>query len=157
VGFVEQHGAAAVRREGGPEHVTASCFVFTPSLERTLLCLHGKGRFWVQVGGHLEPEDQTAADGALREAHEESGIDGLRLLSASIVDLERHELHRGFSCRAHWDLGFVALIADDAEITVSAESEDVRWFPVDALPENIAEGLGRRIDNARIAAASLSA
>ncbi|WP_243064975.1 NUDIX hydrolase [Humibacter sp. RRB41] len=155
IGFVEEAGDASVRRDGGAEHVTASCFVFSPDLKRTLLCFHCKGRFWVQLGGHLESEDTTAADGALREAHEESGIDRLRLLAGSIVDLERHELHGGFSCRAHWDLGFVALIADDADLTVSEESEDVRWFAVDTLPESIAEGLERRLNNARRAASSL--
>lgn len=156
IGFVEATGGESVRRDGGPEHITASCFVFTPDLQRTLLCFHRKGHFWVQLGGHLEPEDTTAADGALREAHEESGIDRLRLLTESIVDLERHELHRGFSCKAHWDLGFVALITDDADLTVSEESEDVRWFAVDTLPENAAEGLKRRLRNARRAVSSLT-
>lgn len=150
--FVSSAGAAALSRDGGPEHLTASCFVFTADLQRTLLCFHGKGRFWVQLGGHIEQADSSAAAAALREAREESGIDGLSLVSSSPVDLDRHELHGGFSCHAHWDLGFAAIGQPDDEITVSEESEDVRWFPVDALPQSAAEGLGRRIAKARQAA-----
>lgn len=150
--FVAASGDRSLRREGGPEHVTASCFVFSTDLARTLLCFHRKGRFWVQFGGHLEPDDATVADAAVREAREESGIGRLALLSGSIVDLERHELHGGFSCDAHWDIGFVALLSGDEEVTVSAESEDVRWFPLDDLPEDTADGLVRRLSTARTAA-----
>lgn len=155
--FVAASGDRSLRRDGGPEHVTASCFVFSPDLARTLLCFHRKGRFWVQFGGHLEPDDVTVADTAAREAREESGIGRLALLSGSIVDLERHELHGGFSCDAHWDIGFVALVSGDEEITVSAESDDVRWFAVDDLPENAADGLARRLSTARAAAELLLA
>lgn len=42
-----------VRRDDGPRHATASAFVFDPTFTRTLLVFHGKGRFWVQPGGHL--------------------------------------------------------------------------------------------------------
>ena len=45
---------------------------------------------WLQMGGHCEPEDATLADAALREATEESGIDGLTLLPGGPVRLDRH-------------------------------------------------------------------
>jgi 8-oxo-dGTP pyrophosphatase MutT (NUDIX family) len=147
IGFVSSGGDSALRREGGPEHVTASCFAFSPDLTRTLLCFHRKGRFWVQFGGHIEPEDASIARAALREAREESGIDDLVLSSEAIVDLGRHELGGGFACSAHWDIGFVAIADPEAAITVSHESDDVRWFPVDALPTGSADGLGERVEN----------
>jgi 8-oxo-dGTP pyrophosphatase MutT (NUDIX family) len=145
IDFVSSGGGSALRREGGPEHVTASCFVFSPDLRRTLLCFHRKGGFWVQFGGHLEPEDASIAQAALREAREESGIDDLALASEEIVDLGRHELGGGFACSVHWDIGFVAVADPEAAITVSHESEDVRWFPVEALPAGSADGLGERV------------
>lgn len=152
--FVTAGGDAALRREGGPEHLTASCFVLSPDLAQTLLCFHRKGGFWVQFGGHLEPQDATLADAALREAREESGIRDLALLSDDIVDLDRHELHSGFACAAHWDVGFLAVAPLDAEVVVSDESEDVRWFPIDALPENAAGNFRPRLARARAAAAA---
>lgn len=156
VRFVSTGGDAALRRDGGVEHVTASCFVFTPDFERTLLCFHGKGRFWVQLGGHLEPQDATVADAALREAREESGLDGLVLLSGSIVDLDRHELGGGFACHAHWDIGFAAVVGDDERLTVSDESEDLRWFPVDGLPADVPDRFAARLHAARGAAIALA-
>jgi 8-oxo-dGTP pyrophosphatase MutT (NUDIX family) len=131
--------AEAVARDGGPEHLTASCFVLSPGLDRVLLCYHRKGRFWVQVGGHLEPGDATLPGAALREAREESGLDDLRLLeaegSALPVDVHRHELAAAFGrCRAHRDVGFVAFADPTTPTAVSDESEDVAWFAVDELP-----------------------
>ena len=145
VDFVRQHGDAALRRDGGPEHVTASCFVFSPDLAHVLLCLHRKGRFWVQFGGHLEPDDHDLADAARREAREESGIPDLQLRSGAVADLDRHDLHGGFACAAHWDVGFVATADPSVSTTVSDESDDVRWFPVGALPAAVPPGFAARL------------
>lgn len=147
--FVTLAGDAALRRDGGPEHVTGSCFVFSPAFDRVLLCFHRKGQFWVQFGGHIEPEDASVADAAQREAREESGIVSIVLLSTAIVDLDRHELHAGFSCTAHWDIGFAATTDPDVETAVSDESEDIRWFPVDDLPAQVPAGFGTRLEHAR--------
>jgi 8-oxo-dGTP pyrophosphatase MutT (NUDIX family) len=98
----------------------------------------------VQVGGHVDAEDATVAEAAQREAREETGIPGIELLTGRIADLNRHDLHGGFSCAAHWDVGFVAIADPGEHIVVSDESEDVRWFPVDALPADSAEGIEHR-------------
>ncbi|QYH35187.1 NUDIX hydrolase [Salinibacterium sp. M195] len=143
--FVTAGGADALQRDGGPEHVTASCFVFSPDFEQVLLCFHRKGQFWVQFGGHIEPQDASVADAALREAREESGISELTLRSAAIADLDRHELHGGFACAAHWDVGFVAIAAADVDFTASDESEDVRWFPTHTLPAEVPDNFPARI------------
>lgn len=144
--FVSSGGDASLRREGGLEHVTASCFVFSPDLTQVLLCFHRKGGFWVQFGGHIESWDASLAEAALREAREESGIDELAPVSEGIVDLGRHELRGRFACSAHWDIGFAATADPGTAITVSDESEDVRWFPVDDLPQGSADGLAMRVE-----------
>jgi 8-oxo-dGTP pyrophosphatase MutT (NUDIX family) len=155
--FVADRGSAALLRTGGPDHLTGSCFVLGPHLDTVLLCLHRKGGFWVQFGGHVEPEDRSLADTARREAREESGITRLELLSDAVVDLDRHDLHGGFTCAAHWDVGFVAVVDPASALAVSDESDDVRWFPVDALPANVPIGLDARIAAARTAAAGILA
>lgn len=144
--FVREHDDAAFRRDGGPEHVTGSCFVFSPGFDRVLLTHHRKGGFWVQFGGHVEDGDRSVAATALREGREESGIAGLELRSGAIVELDRHDLHGGFACSAHWDVGYVAVVPDDAMVTVSDESLDVRWFPVDALPDSLPPGFTGRLE-----------
>lgn len=154
--FLDEAGDAALRRDGGPEHVTGSCFVFSPAFDHVLLCFHRKGQFWVQFGGHMEPQDASVADTAQREAREESGIGGLALLSPVIMDLDRHELHGGFSCAAHWDVGFAAVISPDALVSVSDESEDVRWFPIEGLPAQVPAGFSGRLNHVRGRAMSLT-
>jgi len=129
---------APLERSGGPEHITASCFVFTPGLDSVLLCFHKKGQFWVQLGGHIESGDTSVAAAAFREAFEEGGIGDLAPLGTHPVDLNRHGLGSSFgACRVHWDIGFAAVAPPDSIPVTSDESEDVAWWPIDALPENV--------------------
>lgn len=134
----EAHLAAyddALWRDGPPEHFTASAVVFSADGSQVLLVLHKKARLWLQPGGHFEDGDRSVAGAALREATEESGIDGLTPVPGALF-LHRHDLAAAFGrCTAHWDLRVAAVAPQDARVTVSDESDDVRWWPVDALPE----------------------
>lgn len=134
----ETHLAAyedALWRDGPPEHFTASAVVFSADYSQVLLVLHKKAKLWLQPGGHFEAGDRTVAGAALREATEESGIDGLTPVPGALF-LHRHDLAAAFGrCSAHWDLRIAAVAPRGATITVSDESDDVRWWQVDALPE----------------------
>jgi len=142
--FLRERGSSALDRAGGPAHLTASCFIFTPDLGHVLLCFHRKGQFWVQVGGHINAADDDLVTAALREAREESGLNGLTVADG-VLDLDRHDLGAAFGrCQTHWDVGFVAL-SPLLSPQVSDESEQVAWFPVDALPERMANSVQARI------------
>lgn len=126
----------AVRRSGRPDHLTASALVLSADHRRVLLDLHRKVGRWLQFGGHLEPGDRRVADAALREAREESGIQELQLLGSEPVRLDRHPA----PCRPgepgdHLDVQWVAVAAAGAVPRASAESLDVAWWDVDALPD----------------------
>jgi len=129
-------GPAALRRDGGAEHLTASCFVVTRDFQRVLLAFHRKAQRWLQLGGHIEPGDESCAAAAMREAHEEGGIASLQAVGHLPADLDRHELVGTFgTCRVHWDVGYLA-IADQADVpTLSDESEAVAWWSIDELRE----------------------
>ncbi|MFY1598250.1 NUDIX hydrolase [Micromonospora sp. WMMD737] len=131
-------GPVAMSRAHRPGHVTASALVLDATGSRVLLCLHGKFRRWVQLGGHCEPADRTLAAAALREAGEESGIAGLRIDPVPI-DVDIHPV----SCQGgslHYDVRFAVLAPADAVERVSEESEALGWFPPDRLPEPLAGG-----------------
>ena len=110
-------------------HITASTLVIDPFQERVLLTLHRKLRMWLQMGGHCEPDDTTLADAALREATEESGIDGLTLLPGGPVRLDRHLT----PCAWHLDVQYAALAPRGAVAVISEESLDLRWFGYDEV------------------------
>ncbi|QZY30106.1 NUDIX hydrolase [Nocardioides coralli] len=119
-----------------PDHLTASTLVLAADGSRVLLTLHAKAGRWFQLGGHCESGDRTLAGAATREAVEESGVVGLDVdpvpvqLSEHAVPFcdERGNVH-------HLDVRFVAVVDDALLPVVSDESLDVRWWPVDALPD----------------------
>lgn len=118
-----------------PDHVTASCVVLSADRSQVLLTLHAKARRWFQLGGHTEPGDTTLAGAALREATEESGITGLAM-PAHPVHLDEHVVpFCGGVDTHHLDVRFVAIAPVGASYEVSDESLDVRWWPVDDLPD----------------------
>ncbi len=120
-----------------PDHLTASTLVLSADGQRVLLTLHAKAGRWFQFGGHCEDGDLTLAGAAEREAVEESGIPGLRV-DPEPVQLSEHAVPfcdpRGGV--HHLDVRFLAVARDDAAYDVSEESLDVRWWPVDALPDD---------------------
>jgi 8-oxo-dGTP pyrophosphatase MutT (NUDIX family) len=128
-------------RECVPGHVTASALVLNSAGDRVLLTLHPRFGRWLQLGGHCEADDADVVSAALREATEESGIDGLRI-DASLAALHVHPVtcSLGVPTR-HLDMQFLVHAPPEAEIARSDESLDLRWWPVDALPEDCDFGL----------------
>lgn len=134
LGFLADH-ADGVWRDCAPAHLTASAVILDPSRSAVLLVLHGKVRRWLQPGGHCEVGDASLAAAAVREATEESGIAGLRLIPGP-CHLDRHPA----PCNPgvvehHLDVRYAMTAPPGASPAISAESIDVRWFDWDDLPE----------------------
>jgi 8-oxo-dGTP pyrophosphatase MutT (NUDIX family) len=116
---------------------------------QVLLTLHPRLGRWVQLGGHCEPEDADLRAAALREATEESGIADLRM-APGLAAIHVHALtcSLGVPTR-HLDLQFVAHAPSGAQIVVSDESDDLRWWPAEALPAGTDHALGYLVVQAR--------
>lgn len=131
----------ACRRTCVPGHVTASALVLDHSGTRTVLTLHPRLGRWVQLGGHCEESDVDISSAALREAEEESGITGLTIETRPAA-VHVHALTCSLGEPTHHlDIQFVAHAPPDAQIARSDESLDLRWWPLDALPEGSDFGL----------------
>jgi 8-oxo-dGTP pyrophosphatase MutT (NUDIX family) len=138
-------GPAAMTRAHRAGHVTASTLIVGAD-RRMLLCLHGRMNTWMQLGGHCEPGDPTLAAAALREATEESGIEGLEL-DLEPIDANIHPVR----CRPadgepttgtyHFDVRFVAFAPPGATEQISEESHALGWFTEDDLPSPLADGV----------------
>ena len=127
----------AVRADHPDAHITASVLVVDGETDLVLLCLHGRMHRWVQLGGHLEPEDPSLVAAGLREATEESGIDGLQIHPVPI-HLDIHSVGCRYGPADHYDVRFAAIAPAGAVEQVSEESAALGWFAPDALPQPLA-------------------
>lgn len=138
----------ACRRECVPGHVTASALVLDHTGARVLLTLHPRLGRWVQLGGHCDDDDADIVAAALREATEESGVDGLRIEPRlAAVHVHPVTCSLGVPTR-HLDLQFVARAPAGARIAISDESEDLRWWPANGLPDGTDHALAYLVGQA---------
>ena len=139
-----------LERHERPGHFTGSALVVHADLERTLVLFHTNLQIWVQPGGHADG-DANLAGVALREATEETGIEGLKVWPVA-VDLDIHRVAPPKEdAHLHYDVRFVVLAPEGAVVDANHESEAQRWVRPDELP-----GLGADAGLQRLAAAGLA-
>lgn len=123
--FVDTH-ADALLRSCAPGHLTSSALVVDAARERVLVLEHRKLRRWFQPGGHADGEANLAAS-ALREASEESGIDGLVVFGPAI-DLDIHEVRPPAEApHDHLDVRYLVLAPAGAVAAHNHESTGQAW------------------------------
>ncbi|MDG2026322.1 MAG: NUDIX hydrolase [Acidimicrobiales bacterium] len=125
---------APLDRGERPGHLTGSAFVVDAAVERTLLLFHTKLQIWVQPGGHADGDANLPAV-ALREAHEETGIDGLAVWPVA-VDLDIHEVDPPKEdAHLHYDVRFLVVAPNEAVVAANHESQDQRWVTEAEIPD----------------------
>lgn len=134
-------------RSSFPGHFTGSALVVSADGSRALLHHHRKLDKWLQFGGHCDGEEDVLQV-ALREATEESGIQGLITTSTRPFDLDIHTIPaRGAEPEhEHYDIRYVLIAPEGAEAVLSDESHELRWFTpeeMQALPLDV--GLQRLV------------
>lgn len=117
-------------------HLTGSAWIVDPRRSQTLLTLHHRLSRWLQPGGHADGDPDILAV-ARREAREETGLTGLRLLSPLIFDLDVHPIPATPTVppHFHYDVRFI-FEADPAEpLMISRESKELGWIALADLPQ----------------------
>ena len=107
-----------------PGHVTTSAFILDATGEKILLIHHRSLGRWLQPGGHYEaPEELTVS--ALREAQEETGMEGLVIdpwhrASGLPIDIDSHRIparrERGEPEHWHHDIRYVVRAQETAAL-----------------------------------------
>lgn len=107
--------------------------LFDPSFKWVFLlqrALHtNSGLVWSIPGGHVEPDDSSTLDAALREFEEECG-------SRPLFSLKHKHTFDGYTT-------FVAVYNASLpwEPTLNHEHIDHNWFHISSLPENVHPGV----------------
>lgn len=139
--FTEQH-PDCLHRTCGPGHLTGSALVLDPATGRVLLIHHAKLGRWLQPGGHADGEGNLGLV-ALTEATEETGLEGLRLVTPAI-DIDVHVIgaRPGEPAHDHLDLRFLVLSGPDTRAVPNAETLGARWVDPDDPDDGAVVGGG---------------
>jgi 8-oxo-dGTP pyrophosphatase MutT (NUDIX family) len=137
--FVRQHEDCFLRgcAEG---HITGSACVLSHDRARALLVHHRKLARWLQPGGHADGHP-LVQEVALREAREETALDGLKLAEALPLDVDVHLIPAldAEPAHLHHDIRYLVLAPPEATPHASDESHEVRWFTREEIEREITE------------------
>jgi 8-oxo-dGTP pyrophosphatase MutT (NUDIX family) len=129
--FVLHHPSPFDRniREG---HLTGSAIVVSADGSQVLLLHHRKLSRWLQPGGHADPGETTGEEVALREAREETGIEGLRLhpTAPRPLDVDIHDIpaRGGEPPHQHLDLRYLVVAPAKGALRPRVEElRAIRW------------------------------
>ncbi len=115
-------------------HLTGSAFVLNWDLSKIVLTLHTKLKRWIQLGGHADGHP-FLHEVALREAHEESGLEKIEFLKVREesdtcpFDFTIHQIPSfgALPAHLHYDVSYI-FVAKDANLIQTVESTDLAWF-----------------------------
>jgi len=150
LGFLNGDSDPCSRRNYHPGHLTASAVVLDVPLRKILLVRHCTLRRWVQPGGHVEPQDGSLAEAAIRELNEETGIIA-HANQMKLFDLDIHSVSAKSDepAHVHFDVRFLFITREHRTKCETAEAE-VRWFPL--TEEHLGSDMERLLAKCRVTA-----
>ncbi len=139
VQFLEAFGDKAYKRDNLTGHVSASGWIVNRTRTKVLMIYHNLYKTWAWTGGHADG-DENLLRVAMKEAKEETGLENLRLVADSPIDLNVMVVHnhykRGQFIPGHLHLNVVYLFeADENEKLWVKEDENsgVKWLALEEV------------------------
>ncbi len=170
--FIEENPACFFR-SNKIGHVTGSCLVINPNLNKILFTYHAKLKMWLQLGGHADG-DPFIQNVVVKEAQEESGLSEFyfvditnnRLIERSLgtifsllpFDLDRHIIpkYKEDPQHYHYDVRFI-LVSKEESYVMSEESLDLKWIHFDDVEKfTQEESTLRQIEKAKVILSKLN-
>jgi 8-oxo-dGTP pyrophosphatase MutT (NUDIX family) len=140
--LITQYGDLAFQNQNWGWHITASMLITNPEKTRVLLMFHKKLQKWLQFGGHSDGDSDTLAT-AIREFHEESGIEIEPAIIDDIFNIDIHDIPADLKWRPehqHYDVLYLGSIPEDTPFSrQESEVDDIRWFDIDGIWEYVEE------------------
>ena len=134
ISWIQKYQEFAFVKDNLAWHITASMLITNPDRTKVFLMLHKKFQRWQQFGGHCDGEIDVR-NVAIREFHEESGIQTEPELSDTIFHVDVHDVPldaKGRPAHHHYDLLYLGTIPEDTAFTrQESEVDDIRWFSLD--------------------------
>jgi 8-oxo-dGTP pyrophosphatase MutT (NUDIX family) len=150
IAFLEAH-PDGLSRTCVTGHLTGSAWITSPDWQRALLTHHRKLGKWLQLGGHADGDPDLLAV-ALREAREESGLSGLKVVSAELFDVDRHWIPSRGAEPGHWhhDLRFLFEADPSEPLKITQESKALSWVAIaEVTGLNPEESMARMVRKTR--------
>lgn len=110
-------------------HFTASSWLLSKEGSKALLMHHAKLDMWMQLGGHCDG-NHNILEVAIKEAQEESGIQGIVPVHDKIFDIDIHTIPSTSKVPAHlhYDVRFLLQVKSDEEAIPNEESKALLWI-----------------------------
>ena len=125
----------ATSRKNVPGHVTCSGLVVYEG-NTIIVVAHKFLQRWLLPGGHVEPEDRSLRMAALREIHEELGVDGSVFTPLVLsepecpIEIDRHPIpenvRKGEPAHEHWDFRFPFRVTNLVPFLSSDEVTEIK-------------------------------
>ncbi len=101
--------------------------------DELLLVRRADNGTWAPVTGIMDPGEEPAA-AAVRETREETGVE-IRIDRLAVVSSGHEVTHVNGDRAVYLDHAFACTWVAGEAYVADDESVDVRWWPIDALPE----------------------
>lgn len=139
INYLKNHNSKEIRDWNNFDgHIVVGSFIYAKKENKFLFLYHKDLKMYLYPGGHIDREDKTILDAALREATEETGLDNFKVLHNTKNELIPLDIDTQFieynerlalPSHYHYDFRYVLMIDEIQDIKIdTSELRDYKWL-----------------------------